>query len=279
MEHKLLNQTTRWLLGISLIGYLFFYIFPLGMNVYFSVIEYGYEVSFVGFHQYSRLFQDELFKMALKNNVLFISIALPLGLILAYVISRILTLEYTLLKRIRFLFLVPILLPTASLTYTWELIFRQNGFMNQWFLHCNAWENKWQDLMPMILLFVWKNTGYAILIFMAGFLMIPKEVYEAASLEGASRLGLERYITLPMMRGPGFLSIVIGVVQALKIGRESYILYGERSKDSIYMLPNYFREQFMSMNVEKMSSAAIIFSILIMGGLGYLYKLYKERER
>lgn len=279
MEHKLLNYKRKVILGIAISGYVFFYVIPVLMTMFFSLIEYGYEIDFVGLQQYVHLYDDDRFLLAFKNTLWFLIAGIPTNIIFSYVVAKLLIVIQPMFRLGKVPFLIPILLPSAAITYVWNIFFCKGSWINQVMLHSNEWENKWQDIVPILLLFLWKNAGYCILIFMAGFLVISKEIIEAGMLDGGNRLRIERWIILPMMRGPIFLATVITIVQGLKVGREIYLLYGDQIKDSLYMLPHYFRERFMAMNIEVMSSAAVVFTVLILIFIGMIYKTYKEKEK
>lgn len=237
------------------------------------MVQYGNNIKFVGIIQYLNLFKDEKFIMSMLNTMVFFSISIPIMLIFSYVLAKLLIVTEKSLKWNKLPFLMPILLPSGGITYAWHLLLGNDSFIGKNILYLSDWENKWQDLIPIIILFIWKNSGYLILIFIVGFILIPRSVYEASSLDGANKLKTEVYMTLPLMKQSIYISLVFSMIQGLKIGREIFMLYGENSKYSIYLIPAYFKERFLSMNIEMMSCAAIffMFTLLLVIALCYFF--------
>ncbi|MHC1749364.1 MAG: carbohydrate ABC transporter permease [Cellulosilyticaceae bacterium] len=264
---------------IGLLMFVIFYIYPLLMNVYYSFSEYSKGMQLVGLLNYKVLFQDQFFWLALKNTLIFLGYGVSGLLVFSYGVGVLIIYVGKDLKYSKVPFLIAMLLPTAAITFTWQLLFGDDTFMAQHIFKIIAWENQPQDMIPLILLYLWKNCGYCILIFIAGWMTIEKEVYEAAEIDGAKSIQRLRYITLPLMRPSLFFAFILAIVQALKIGRDIYILYGEYPKESIYIIQSYFRQNFLQMNVQQMSSASVILGMLLMIMILIVYKLGFKRKK
>ena len=277
-----MNQTLRRqlmpILILCFIGYMFFNGMPILMNIIYSLTDYT-DGRFVGLQNYSLLFYDELFRQALYRTGIFLGLGIPIMLVLAYVIGMLLVNIQDTFKWAKLPFLMSILLPTASITYTWNLLFGDGSFIGEKVLGINTWVTQSQDIMPIILLYTWKNIGYCILIFLVGWTTIPKEVYEAAQIDGANGWEKTRYITMPLMVPFICGAFILALVQGLKIGRETFILYGEYPKESIYMIHNFFRTRFIQMDIGTMSSAAVMLEVLIGLLLGLLYYGIRLKNR
>lgn len=264
---------------VGLLMFIIFYICPLLMNVYYSFIEYSKGMQFVGLVNYKVLFQDEFFWLALKNTLIFLVYGISALLFFSYGVGVLIIYVGEELKYSKLPFLIAMLLPTAAITFTWQLLFGDYTFMAQQIFKIVPWENQTQDMIPLILLYLWKNCGYCILIFIAGWMTIEKEVYEAAEIDGAKSIHCLRYITIPLMIPSLFFTFILAIVQGLKIGRDIYILYGEYPKESIYMIQSYFRQNFLQMNVEQMSSASVILGIILIIMILIVYKLGFKKKK
>jgi len=273
-----INAITNILFYIGLGLFFLFHIVPVLMNIFFSVIDYGKKIRFLGLQHYILLFKDKLFITAFSNNIIFFLLAIPLMILVAYPLARILSSCGFSFRWIKLPFLIPILVPSAAITHVWSILFGEENFIGKYIFHLSGWKAQWQDILPLLILFIWKNCGYHILIFMIGFMLIPSEIYEASAIDGASKRQQEFYITLPLMTGPFFISILFTFIQQLKIGREFLLLYGEVPKESLYLLPYYFREEFFNMNIGRMSSAAVIFPSPILLAFFTLYKFISRKE-
>ncbi len=261
--NKTLKKQVIPLLIMSFSCFVIFYIVPIVMNIIYAFIDYVGEGQFVGFQNYNMLFYDELFREALGNTGIFLGIGIPIMLISGYVIGMLLGHLNEHLKWAKLPFLMSILLPTASVTYAWEILFGNGSFIGETLLGINMWQTQTRDIIPLLLLYIWKNVGYCILVFLVGWTTIPKEIHEAAQVDGANGWERQRYITFPLMIPSICVAFVLALVQGLKIGRESFILYGELPKTSLYMIQNYFRARFIQMDIGVMSSAAVILEGII----------------
>ncbi|MFR2848431.1 MAG: carbohydrate ABC transporter permease [Hungatella hathewayi] len=106
--------------------------------------------------------------------------------------------------------------------------------------------------------YLWKNAGYDMLLWLAGMSAIPESLYEAARVDGAGGFDNLRYITIPMLRGTFGLVLILSVVNSFRVYREAYLLAGSYPSDTIYLIPHLFSNWFLKLDVQKMSTAAVM---------------------
>lgn len=224
-------------------GFVLFYLFP-----YLYVVQYSVSLSDggIGLDYFRSVMNNEFFRLALSNTALFILITIPLMLVLSYILTEIAAHSphgsiFTLL-----LFL-PVLIPSASAAELWAELF--------------PGERTW----PIILLFVWKNVGLITLVMTAGRQRIPKEVFDAAAIDGANVFTLHRCVILPLMTPVIFFASLVGLIQSFKIFREIYLIYDAYPPENLYMMPHYIFNKFNKLDYGELSAGTLIFTLLVVG--------------
>ena len=112
-------------------------------------------------------------------------------------------------------------------------------------------------------LYIWKNCGYDLILFLAGLAAIPKEYREAAASEGASYWQTVRYITLPLLMPTFFFILIVSIINSFKSFREAYLLGGANPHESIYMLQHFMNNNFQNINYPRLSTAALLIFVVI----------------
>jgi len=227
--------------------------------VYFSLINNTHQRSFVFFDNYITIFGNRFFRLALFNTALFsvigVTLVLSISLMLSFALIKVAG-RHGFIKRF---FLMPMLLPTAGIIAAWQLFFD-----NDWYFGLIKDHDGVFAVFPIYLLFVWKNTGINLIIIMAAFSKLPREIFEAASLEGAKGFTLFRRITLPCITPAVFFAGVLSFVNSLKIFKESYLFFGTNyPPDSAYFLQYYMNNHFHRLNYPILATATVIFTSII----------------
>lgn len=126
---------------------------------------------------------------------------------------------------------------------------------------------------PVVLLFVWKNLGFAVVLFLSALQVVPEPLYEYARLEGASFLRQALSITLPMIMPTALLVIIIEWISAFKIFREVYFIGGAYPDESVYTLQNYLNNMYNRLNYQNVTAAAYSFALIVFLVFGALFLL------
>jgi len=125
-------------------------------------------------------------------------------------------------------------------------------------------------------IFLWKNMGFNMVLFLAGLGQIPKEYYETAMLEGAGAFAVFRRITVPALVPTGFLVLLMSIIHSFKAFREIYALTGAYPHESIYMLQHYMNNQFTALDYQKLASSAYILSAFIVCIVLVFFRLQRK---
>lgn len=214
---------------------LFVYI-PLIQNIQFSLYDWNTFSSakeFIGAKNYLRLFEDDVFLTAVKNNLLYalISIILQvgLGLILAAILEDKIIRKFSTVFRT--VFFIPVLISTTIIGLLFTFIYSPEGMLNQLLTILGLGEfatgwlgNSKTAIFAVIGVSQWQNIGYIMILFIVAIQRIPQSLYEAAELDGASKIKAFFNVTVPMVKETMLVSLIITLSGAFLVFNEIYIL-------------------------------------------------------
>lgn len=266
-----------------LFGYLVFYVAPFVMVFQKSVTKgIGASQKFVGIEHYKSLLQNSVFQLAYGNTVKFLAIALPLILLIAFVIALILKEQAKKHEWLKSVILLPYIMPVVGTVLLVEHLFAATGFVSKTIyalgLPIVDWLHSEWAFAIVMLLYLWKNTGYAVILLISGLTTIPDDLYDASNLDGATGWQKLRYITLPHMWYSFFFATIFSLINAFKCFREIFLIGGIHPHDSIYMLQHFINNSFEKMNYPKLAVASILFLIVIVIAFAAFYRLVLRKE-
>ena len=233
----------------AVLGFLIFYVLPMGVTLWQSV---SYGGVFVGLENYRITFEKHMFRLAVGNTLRFLGVALPLILVIALGLALLLAEKFPGNRFFRLILLYPMLVPVAATVMVVQIFLGTRGVLNtflmQWGFSRQDWIYSSWAFLILVLLYLWKNTGYAVILLLAGLAMIPREYMEMARMDGAGRWKCLYYIRLPLL-GPMILfTALISLLNAFKCFREAILIGGNYPHESIYMLQHYMTNNFNNMN-------------------------------
>lgn len=274
----------RALLYPSLLGVLVFFVVPFFVILYYSLLDNNFSKDFVGLANYRELLQNEAFRLAAKNTALFSLVAVPLTTGLSLLLACAFECRIPGKSRFRALFLSPMMVPVASIVLVWQILFHQNGAVNQLLEFFRLQPVNWlrtngYDRVVVILLFLWKNVGYNVILFAAALGNIPKEPLEAAQLDGAGVLRRFWYIKLRYLSSTVLFVATLTLANSFKIFREVYLLSGDYPTEGLYMLQHFINNTFRSLDYQKLSTATVVMTVVISLILALLFWLEERFGR
>ncbi len=273
-------------LAPSGLGVLAFFIIPFLVIVYYSIIDNPIQTNFVGVKNYVQLAHNQAFLQALGNTFRFSVIAVPLAVILPLLLAMLLDCRIPGKSIFRTIYISPLVVPVASVVLVWQVMFDKNGALNSIIRGMGADPVNWMDSVYnqfiVLSLFLWKNLGYNMILFMAGLGDIPMELIEVAKLENASSWQIFWKIKIRYLSSTVFFVMIISLINSFKIFREVYLLTGGYPYGNIYYLQHFMNNQFEKLDYSKISTAAVIMSIFMVIIIGLLFivedKFGKEVE-
>lgn len=259
----------------SLLGVCVFFIVPFGVVVYYSMIDGVASAEFVFLDNFKNLMQNSSFRIAAKNTLTFSATAVPLAVVLAIVLALLLECRIPMKSQFRTFFLSPMMVPVASVVLIWQVLFNSNGtinvFLNTFGIDKIDWLNSEYCQVVVVVLFLWKNLGYNMILFMAGIANIPKDLLEVADVEGATEFYKFFAIKLRYLSPTVLFVTILSLINSFKIFREVYLLAGNYPFTGLYTLQHFMNNTFLSYDYPKLSAAAVVMALVMVVLIAILF--------
>lgn len=226
-------------------------------------------VDFIGFENYLRLFRDESFLRDLLNTALFVAVGVPLTMGIGFALALAVNSGIRRLRGVfRAVFFAPVVTNVVAVALIWQYAFNANGTVNEVLGAVGLAGPNWLDdpdlAMPVVILLgVWRNFGTAMVLFLAGLQAVPRDVYEAAALDGAGRWRQLRHITLPLLLPTTLMVTVLLTVFYLQVFDEPYLLTNGGPLGSTESVALYTYHQFGSGEFGVSSAASFVTLVLV----------------
>ncbi len=266
--------TTSWFLIPSIAGVLLFFLLPFFVVVYYSIVDNPINREFVFLDNYIKLFGNDAFKLAIRNTLRFSLIAVPAAVIFSLLLAIILDANIPFKTQFRTVFITPLMVPVASIVLIWQVIFHQNGALNEFTSLFGAASIDWlkSDYSQIVILslYLWKNIGYNMILFMAALSNIPNDIIEVSTIEGANAVQRFFYIKLRYLSSSIFFVAILSLINSFKVFREVYLLTSDYPYDSLYLLQHFMNNTFRTLDYQKLSTAAIIMCLAMIIIIGIM---------
>jgi len=265
------NKRTRdgihgavWL-APSFLGVAMFYVIPFFIVVYYSLIDSPLMGNFVFFDNFVRLFQNNAFRLAASNTWRFSIVSVPLAVVLSLLIALMLEAHIPLKSQFRTFFLSPLMVPVASVVLIWQVLFHPNGAVNEamqlFGFDGIDWMQSAHNQVVVVLLFLWKNLGFNMILFMASLSNIPREILETADTEGAGPIRKLFYIKMRYLSPTLLFVTIFSLINSFKVFREIYLLTGDYPYEGLYMLQHFMNNIFRALDYQRLAAAAVVMTI------------------
>ena len=262
--------------------YTLFLIIPIGVTVYYSFTDFsgiGKE-SFIGFQNYERMFDDKLFFISLKNTLIVLLVSTVILIAVSFLVALMLNREFKGNNVAKAMIFSPYIIAPIIAGTIWMFILNPEfGLINEFLekIGLGALKQEWiggKTLSPWSVGFVfsWQVLGFHATIFLAGMKMIPGDIYEAASIDGASRTQQTWFVTIPMLKETFVINGVLMITGALKIFELVYQLTGGGPNHLSDVLVSYMYYVVFtsSQYVYGMAIPVFILAFSILGSFLYL---------
>ena len=259
----------------SVLGVLLFFLIPFGVVIYYAFVDNPVGGEFVWFDNFVRVWKNAAFRQAGKNTLMFSAVAVPLTVVLSLMLAMMLEAKIPMKSQFRTFFLSPMMVPVASVVLIWQVIFHYNGALNSLLSLFGAepidWLKSRYSQLVLVLLFLWKNLGYDMILFMAALSGIPREQLEAAEVDGAGPWKRFWKIKLRYISPSLLFVTLLSLINSFKIFREVYLLTGKYPYESLYMLQHFMNNTFLNIDYQKLSAAAILMFTVMLIIIGVLF--------
>jgi len=245
----------------SLMGMAVFFFIPgVGTLVYALTNNRG---DFVFLANFANLVGDMAFRLGATNSLRFIAVSVPLNMLISFILASLLQ-NLTQKKLLSVFFMLPMIIPSGSVVFFWNVLFADNGAINSLLFRAGMSTVPWLAsdwaFYVVVLVFLQRNIGFNMVLFLSGYQFIPKDYYEMAKMEGAGAFATLRRVTLIYMMPTMFIVFMMSIINSFRIFREIYLLYGQYPHRSVYMLQHFMNNQFLFANMQRLSVTATAIS-------------------
>jgi multiple sugar transport system permease protein len=251
----------------GLLGFLIFYIWPFFISLGYAFLDKPVNGSFVGMKNFLELLQNQAYLKGLGNTLRFIGISVPLNMTFSLGAAMLINKLRRRKELFSLIFLVPLVIPSGSMVSFWKALFAYDGALNGLLHTFGIAKVNWLDsslaFFVMVLIFIWKNLGYNMVLYLSGLSSIPRDYYEAAWIDGARPWQAFWHITMPHLASTSVLVLIMSVINSFKVFKEIYLITGGYPHESIYTLQHFMNNMFQSLNYPRLTTATTVLVVLI----------------
>ncbi|HXH36778.1 MAG TPA: sugar ABC transporter permease [Plantibacter sp.] len=268
-----MRRNAWWFLAVPLGLFLIFMLLPIVIAAALSLTDYAIigETAWVGLENYTRIFQDAFFWIALRNTAWYTVLYVPLGLIIALGTAVLLNRSRRAVRLFRTLFYIPVVSSTVATATIWYwLLNPQKGLLNValgWFgIDGPAWlyDSQWA-MIAIVMMSVWAGFGANMIIFLGGLQGVPGELYEAARLDGANAWQQFRYVTLPSLTRTTFLVSTLLIIGAFQVFDQAYVLTkGGPGNSTVTLVYYIYNKGFGALEMGYASALSFVLFLIIL---------------
>ncbi len=277
MKMKTKEALTGYAFALPILaGFTVFFLVPFIISIYYCFTEGIGNVKFVGLKNFNSLLGSKSFLLAAKNTFMFNIICVPLIMAISLMFAVMLNKKLKGVSFFRSFFILPLVIPVASVILVWNIVFDRYGVLNKLLLFFHITPVDWMrsrwSFWVLMLIYVWKNCGYNVILFLAGLNGIPRDYYEAARIDGAGRFACLKAVTIPLLVPTGFFVFIISIINSFKVFREAYLMAGNYPYKDIYMLQHFMNNNFYNLSYQRLTTAAFLMAMFILLLVTVLFK-------
>ena len=272
------SLTAASFLAPSLLGLILFSAVPVVFSMFISLTDWNYvngigNWNFVWFENFKKLWSDEWFRASLRNTFVYTVVTVPIGLFLAVVIAVLIDqfCAKKLAGMLRVTMYMPKICNIVASAAVWTMLYSTYGPFTQlmkalgWtdpprFLASYTWA-----LPAVMLMSIWQGLGYHVFLYSASLTSLPKDIYEAADLDGVNGIQRFFYITLPQLKPTTFFLTVTGIISSFKVfGSISVMTHGGPGSSTYTLVYYIYKSAFTYYEMGYASAVAmVLFAILL----------------
>lgn len=270
----------------SFVGIGIFYIWAFVLVIRKSFWVGGIS-EWAGLKNYTEVLSNQAFWMAMKNTVLYLVICISILLVATLFMAWVLTEELPFSKYLKTGYLIPLVVPASAIVFLWNLFFDGHGFFNRIMVGfgdlagANLEPQNWMAgkyaFAILVVVYLWKNLGYYIILWAAALSLIPKDTYDAAKVDGANGVQMFFRVTMPQLRTSSYYILLFAVMSGFKVFREAYVVAGEYPSQNTYMIQHLLNNWYREMDVGRLSSATVILILFMAVFTMLIYHGWRER--
>lgn len=250
-----------------------FFFIPFSQTVVLSFQDYGnsiYDATYVGLQNYVELFKNPIFYKVLLNTFIYLAVAVPILAIFPLFLAILLNREIRGLTLYKILIYLPVIVSIVVAAIAFKWLYAEQGILNYiaelFGMNPIGWltDPKWA-LYSVIIVTIWKGIGYYMMIYLAALMSVPKELYEACDIDGASFLKKHLTVTIPHIMPTIALVVTISSISAMKVFAEIYVMTKGGPLNSSKTIVYYIYERaFENLDLGYASAMAVVLLVIVM---------------
>lgn len=261
----------------ALIVFLVFVAFPFFFSLILSLTEWNFlsgwgGIKWKGLENFVKLAGDRNFRQAVWNTVVYTVATVPVSILIALALAYTLNGKVYMKKTLRLAFFIPYISNMVALAAVFKFMFRDDGIINNILLNVfhmqevPRWlSNSELNKIPIILILIWTAIGYELIVYMAALQNVPKELYEAGMLDGATGFKQFVHITFPMISPTTFYLVVVRMIASFKVfSAINIITLGTVTKGNTSLVVEIYQDAFQSYKFGYASAEAVVLFAIIL---------------
>ena len=275
----------------SLGGISIFFLIPFADTIRRSFYDVR-GVNFIGLDSYVSVLNNAAFRLAAANTARFVAICIPLLMVISLGVALLLRptqksghhapTARQAGKLFKTSFLLPMAVPVASIVLLWQVVFNPVGLANTALTSLRLEPINFMGssaaFWVLVFTYLWKNTGYNMILWLAGLDSISDSLYEAAYVDGAGKFQSFLYITLPGLLSTIGIVAILSLLNSFRLFREAYLVAGAYPHDSMYLLQHLFNNWFQNLDISRLSAAAAMMGAVLLVIILLMRRFLDERE-
>ncbi|MBL1226992.1 carbohydrate ABC transporter permease [Enterococcus sp. BWR-S5] len=272
----------------NFIGFFIFTLIPVVFSLILAFMEWDSfsAPKFVGLNNFIKMIGDETFWISFKNTILYTVGVVPLTLLFSLGLAILLNQKVKGMKFFRTAFFFPYVTSLVAIAVVWNMLFHPtmgpiNQFLKLIIDNPPGWTSSSQwALFAIILVSVWRGMGYYMILYLAGLQSIPKELYEAASMDGATKWKQFMNVTLPSLKPTTFFVTIMLVINCFKIFDLVQVMTaGGPGRSTNVLVYTIYNEAFVKFNFGYASAIALVLFIIVLTITVVQFKWNQIQER
>lgn len=290
-RRRLTYLQTRGLWGLAfalpaIAFFALFAIYPIARTFYLSFFDYSVvdPAHYVGLDNYRGIIGDKRFNASLLNSFKYVAFTYIPVWIIALLLAMALNTRIKARGLFRTIYFVPVVMSWVVVSVIWKLIFHRRGLINTLFLDPLgiAPKNWLTDLHlapdAIVIMSIWKEVGFFMVIFLAGLQNIPSDINEAAKVDGSSNFQVFRYITLPLLQPTILFTTVISLITGLQVFIPQFVMTQGGPVDATLVLTlDIYQTAFVFLDGGKAAAMSVVLFFIIAAVTLVQFRLYRSR--
>ncbi|MCU6791361.1 sugar ABC transporter permease [Paenibacillus sp. WQ 127069] len=282
------NLAAYMFIGPMLLGVSVLVFFPVMTTIILSFTDWNFvagldNVNFIGLDNFKELFQDDIFLVSIKNNMI-LMLVVPIGMSISLLLAVLINKQVYFKDFFKVVYFMPYISSVVAVAVVFQVLFHPSyGPINQFLIsigieHPPKWLSDVNFALPSVMMIlVWIQIGFQLIIYLAGLQNIPQDLYEAADIDGANAWGKFRHITLPMISSTSFFLLITGIISTFKVFDLIAVLTSGGPSNSTSVTVYYLYETAF-LNLKSGYASAIALVLLLFVFLITLIQWYGQKK-